>query len=77
MNKQPPERDVKEFLARFKGIPGHKVARALTNLTPGSTWTGCPKGYMAERWATAYSFPAGRELRAVTLDAIEAQIKCF
>lgn len=66
-------RTKEQFMERFKGVPAHEVARALTSLTPGINWNGCPKGHLAERWVAAEASPCtnsyGR-LHLVSLDDI-------
>lgn len=69
------ERTKEEFMARFRGVPPHKVARALTALTPGITFGGCPKGHMAEVWATCDTRYGYQSVRNIELDHIDATIK--
>jgi hypothetical protein len=69
------QRTKEEFMARFRGVPPHKVARALTALTPGFNFNGCSKGHLAEAWVRSLTNHGYERLRRVELDQIEAKIK--
>jgi hypothetical protein len=68
------KREAQDFMARFKGVPGHKIARAMTSLSTGINWGGCPKGWMARRWANPNDTSTDKELRILTLDDIAGEI---
>lgn len=68
------KREAPDFMKRFRGVPGHKIARAMTSLSTGISWSGCPKDWMAQRWANPGDTSSDKELRVMTLDDIEAEI---
>lgn len=44
-----------KFLYYVRGIPGHCVTAALTEMTPGINWSKCSKTLMAEQYALVMS----------------------
>lgn len=65
---------MKAFMHAFRGIPGHKVAKAMTKLQHGIDFTGCSKSLLAETWASRNSPLGHKELRNVTLLEIKNKI---
>jgi hypothetical protein len=70
-------RTKEEFMARFKGVPPHKVARAMTSLNHGINFNGCPKGHLADAWVRSEEGLGHMygNIKNITLDQIEARIK--
>jgi hypothetical protein len=71
------ERTKEEFTARFRGVAPHKVARALTALVPGISFSGCSKGHLADVWVSCLTSHGYEKVRHVELDDLEAKIKDF
>lgn len=49
------ERTKQEFMIKFRGVKANVLTRALNRITLGTNWSGCSKGYIAEKWAKAES----------------------
>lgn len=43
-------RRIEQFLLAFRGVPAHRLTRALNKLTPGVNWAGCTKNMLALDW---------------------------
>lgn len=69
------QRTKEEFMARFKGVAPHKVARALTSLNYGINFNGCSKGRLAEAWVMSETSSGYAQIKHVTLDQIDAKVK--
>lgn len=67
-------RTKEEFMLRFRSVKAHILVRALNRLTPGISWTGCPKGHIAEAWAKA-EVRSYTRLNLVELSELEKEIK--
>ena len=60
------------FMDHFYRVPSNVVARALSALTRGISWTGCGKSHMAECWADPW---LGHEsMQSIQLEEIGAEI---
>lgn len=70
------KRTKEEFMVKFRGVKANVLTRALNRITLGTNWSGCSKGYIAERWAKADSEPsADTRLSKVSLLQLQREIK--
>jgi hypothetical protein len=66
--------DISLFKEKFRGIPAHKVAMAMTRLQHGIDFARCSKEMMAESWAARYSRFGHKNLQSITLGMIYDKI---
>lgn len=63
-----------EFKKRFRGIPAHKIAMAMTRLQHGIDFSKCTKEMLAESWALRESRFGHSSMKNMTLDQIQTKI---
>ena len=58
--------EFRALMEAFKGLSSFQAALAFNQLTPGTDWRSCTKGYMCEEWARRNHVFGRKSLAAVT-----------
>jgi hypothetical protein len=66
-----------EFMAVFKGVPAHLVAKAFNRLQFGISFTGCSKGHLAEVWSGEFHKIGYEQVQKLTLEQIEDEVEAI